>query len=876
MSPPEVLAPVGGRPQLIAAVNAGADAVYFGLSAFSARARAANFAVEELPEIMAMLHERGVQGFVTLNTLVFDEELPRIESLVSAMDGAGVDAVIVQDLGVAARIREIAPDLPMHGSTQMTVTSAESAELVARLGLERVVLGRELSVAEIAHVARNTDLEVEVFVHGALCVSYSGQCFSSEAWGGRSANRGQCAQACRLPYGLVVDGARRGDETHRYVLSPQDLYGVDFVPALVEAGVSCLKIEGRLKGPDYVALTTATYRRAVDAAAAGAPWTPSSEELVELQQVFSRGLTPGFLEGPRHQRLVRGRSPKHRGVRLGAVTEVWGRQIHVSLRDSLRRGDGLVFDGGRPQDEEIGGTVHTILVDGRPADVASRDAVLKLGPRVRTERIQPGDIVWRSKDPALSQRLARTWERGVERRVPVVARVSGAEGEPLQLTYVDAAGRIGQAQSDRPLQVARDRALDSEALLAALGRLGGTAFELERVDSTLPDGLFLPVSALNRARRSATDLLLLRRRSERVRPRSPRAPAAVGLADPEPGAPTGLPSAARPAQALSLPGELVGAEAADRPRLSLPGELAGAEAADRPRLSLLCRTREQVEAALAIEGIDEIAVDFLEVKGLGTALASIQAAGRRAIAVSPRVLKPREENLHAWLLKLGADAILVRSLGLLRSLLDAPDCPPLHGDFSLNATNQRTVDLLLGAGLARLTPGHDLNAAQLAALTTPATASCLEVTLHHHLPIFHTEHCVFARFLSDGDSKKDCGTPCERHEVHVVAPDGERHLVQADVGCRNTVFNGRAQSGVRSLPALLAAGYRRFRIELVDHRPDEVTPLVALYRDVLWRRTSPKDAWRWLQTESRFGVTLGSLRVVDALAPEDMKRPGWM
>ncbi len=836
MTAPEVLAPVGGRPQLLAAINAGADAVYFGLTEFNARARAANFPPEELPEVMALLHERGVQGFVTLNTLLFDEELAELDRIVRRVDDARVDAVIVQDLGVAARIREIAPDLPLHGSTQMTVTSAESAALVARLGLERVVLGRELSVAEIAHVRAHTDLEVEVFVHGALCVSYSGQCFSSEAWGGRSANRGQCAQACRLPYDLLVDGRPAGDAAERHVLSPQDLYGVDFVPALVEAGVSCFKIEGRLKGPDYVALTTATYRRAVDAAVAGTPWTPTDEELVDLQQVFSRGLTPGFLEGPRHQRLVQGRYPKHRGVRLGAVTGVRGRQIRVALDGELRPGDGVVFDGGRPQDGEVGGVVHTLLVDGRPVEAGVGDAVLKLGAHVRTDGISEGDAVWRNKDPALARRLAPVWERGVERQGLVVARVEGAQGAPLRVIYADTAGRTGAASSDRPLQAARGQGLDAEALRASLGRLGDTPFQLERIESTLPEGLFLPVSSLNRARREAAEALAESRRGDRVRQRPARSAAAVALGAASVGEGTAL---------------------------------------DRPVLSVLCRTPEQVAAALLLPDVAEVAVDFLEVKGLGDAVAAIRAAGRRAVAVSPRVLKPKEENLRAYLLKLGADAILVRSLGLLRSLLDADPAAELHGDFSLNATNRRTVDLLLGAGLHRLTPGHDLNARQLAALATPITAPRLEVVVHHHLPVFHTEHCVFARFLSDGDSKRDCGAPCERHALHLVAPGGEQHLVQADMGCRNTVFNGRAQSAVRSVPALLEAGYRRFRLELVDHRPDEVAPLVALYRGVLAGDLSPRDGWRRLQEESRFGVTLGSLKVVDALDPADMKRPGW-
>jgi collagenase-like PrtC family protease len=219
-----------------AAVEAGADAVYFGLSAFNARARAANFDVEELPAVMAFLHERGLRGFVTMNVLIFDEELAAAEGLVKSIARSGVDAVIVQDIGLVALIARVAPNLAIHGSTQMSITSPEGAEFARELGCKRVVVGRELSVREIAAVRAGTDAEVEAFVHGALCVSYSGQCFSSEAWGGRSANRGQCAQTCRLPYGLVVDGAVKEMGDVQYLLSPQDLMAVELVPQLIEAG----------------------------------------------------------------------------------------------------------------------------------------------------------------------------------------------------------------------------------------------------------------------------------------------------------------------------------------------------------------------------------------------------------------------------------------------------------------------------------------------------------------------------------------------------------------------------------------------------------------------------------------------------------------
>ena len=270
LAKPELLAPAGDEESLKAAVAAGADAVYFGLrGGFNARARADNFSADELPRVFDYLHARGVQGFVTFNTLVFDRELPVAEEALAAIAAAGADAIIVQDLGAARLARAVCPQLPLHASTQMTVSSAEGAAIAKELGITRVVLPRELSITEIAKLAAGTDLELECFVHGALCVSWSGQCLTSEALQARSANRGQCAQSCRMPYDLIVDGERqtaRHDEQLNYLLSPRDLAAYDLLPELLAAGVSCFKIEGRMKGPEYVANVVEKYRRALDAA----------------------------------------------------------------------------------------------------------------------------------------------------------------------------------------------------------------------------------------------------------------------------------------------------------------------------------------------------------------------------------------------------------------------------------------------------------------------------------------------------------------------------------------------------------------------------------------------------------------------------------
>ncbi len=355
---PELLAPAGDRECIRAAVENGADAVYFGLNVgLNARARAQNLPLSELPEVMSDLHRRGVKGYVTLNTLVFTDELDHAESLVRSIAAAGVDAVLVQDLGLARVIRDVTPELAIHASTQMTMTSAECIREIEDLGIERVVLARELSVAEIRAISNDTTLELEAFVHGALCVAYSGQCLTSESLGGRSANRGQCAQACRLPYDLVCDGEDVDLGAMKYLLSPQDLAAYALAADLIDAGVSCFKIEGRLKTPEYVANITRHYRAAIDAAVSRQPSPVSDDDVREMELSFSRGFSPGWLGGCDHKMLVPGLSSSKRGVLLGEVVSVGRRGVTVRLSAPVKPGDGVVFEGDRAAGEEQGGRV---------------------------------------------------------------------------------------------------------------------------------------------------------------------------------------------------------------------------------------------------------------------------------------------------------------------------------------------------------------------------------------------------------------------------------------------------------------------------------------------------------------------------------------
>src|SRR5947207_1550649 len=342
---PEVLAPAGDMDCVRAAIENGADAVYFGIQKWNARARATNFALEELPDLFALLHLRGVKGYVTFNTLIYSNELEEAQRMLEKIVAAGPDAFILQDLGIARLLRDMAPDVPLHASTQTSTTAPEQRELLQELGFSRVVLARELSIPEIRTIKAATSMELEVFAHGALCVAYSGQCLTSEALGGRSANRGACAQACRLPYDLIVDGKVRDLGDKKYLISPLDLAAYELVPELMDL-VAGLKIEGRLKTPEYVAATTRAYRKAVDDAEAKF----SREEVLTLQQVFSRGFSPGFLSGTNHQTLVPGLSPKKRGVLLGRVSGTRGVRVQMTLEAPMKPGDGIVYDYGKPQD----------------------------------------------------------------------------------------------------------------------------------------------------------------------------------------------------------------------------------------------------------------------------------------------------------------------------------------------------------------------------------------------------------------------------------------------------------------------------------------------------------------------------------------------
>ncbi len=812
---PLLLAPAGDWECAKAAVENGADAIYFGLERFNARMRARNFTEADLPELMAWLHQRGVRGYVTFNTLVFSEELTEAEGYIRSIGAAGVDAAIVQDIGMVRLIRHISPDFPIHASTQMTITSGIGAEFAKQLGCELVVLARECSLKEInkirAHLEeKGSTLPLEVFVHGALCVAYSGQCLTSEALGGRSANRGECAQACRMPYDLVVDGIHRDLGEKRYLLSPQDLAGLEVLPELVKLGIHCLKIEGRLKSPEYVANVTRVYRQALDALGAGEPQRISGQERYELEMSFSRGLYSGWFRGINNQELVHARFGKKRGVYLGQVLGIQHNQVVIRLEAPLKAGDGVVFDQGQPDLPEQGGRVYRVeQKQGR--------AFLSFGQGdVDLKRIQVGDLLWKTSDPELEKRLRQSYAgEDPHFQRPISIEVHGQTGSPLTVILRDEQGHTVQVDSPMPLVAAHHKPLTTEKLQEQLGRLGSTPFKLGSLHNFLAGEVMLPVSALNQMRREAVAHL-----------QALRAQPLRWQLNPEAHWQDLLPPQEQPERGS-------------------------------PQLSVLVRDPAQLPAVIT-SGIRQIYLEFEDPRRYREVISASKASYPEVElwVAPPRITKPGETWILKQVLAADADGYLVRNYDHLQYFA-GERC---IGDFSLNVANPITAHYLKTRyNLERLTASYDLNHDQLGSLLQTGPAHWYEVTIHQHMPMFHMEHCVFCAFLSSGTDYTNCGRPCEKHEVKLRDRAHSEHILKADAGCRNTLYNGKAQTGAEYVQKLLDLGLGYLRIEFLQESPAQIKQTLHSYQQLLQGQLSGSQLWRELKLHSQLGVTRGSL-----------------
>jgi putative protease len=539
--------------------------------------------------------------------------------------------------------------------------------------------------------------------------------------------------------------------------------------------------------------------------------------------------------GTNHQTVVPGRSPRHRGVLMGRVTQVRADSVIIKPDPAarpapLKAGDGLVFDAAdwrSPEAPEEGGRVFQVI----PLSNGSAGRLeLRFGNgAVNFGRIRPGDLVWRSHDPDLDK-AARPYTQASTpvHKQPLHVHVIAREGEPLSLTWtlIEQPAFQVTVLADEPLPTAQNRTISPDYLHEQLGRLGNTPYELAELELMIDGQPFAPSSLLNQLRRQAVDALI--ERQSRSAPITLHDPAAV------------LAAAIR----QTIP----------------PAPISTAAHWPDPQWHLLVRTPDQLEAALDLKPAS-ITLDYLDLYGLKPAVERIRESGITVRVASPRILKPDEQRMVNFLRRLDCQ-LLIRSSGLLQAL-QAEAHPPLIGDFSLNAANRLTAETFFKMGLLRLTPTHDLNAAQIAALAAEVGPARLETVVYHHLPVFHTEHCVFCRFLSKGTSYQDCGQPCETHRVALRDVAGRAHPVMADVGCRNTVFGAEAQIAAPHLADWWQAGLYHFRLEFVHETPQQVTDITRAFVDALANGLSAAELTQRLIRIAPQGTTEGSLFVPD-------------
>ncbi len=835
---PELLAPAGSPEAFFAAVAAGADAVYLSGKRFGARKFAQNFSGEEIAETIAYAHARGVKVYVTVNTLVHDRELPDVLEYLVWLYESGVDAVLVQDPGLAALAREIVPGLVLHASTQLTIHNAEGVRWAHAMGFSRVVLARELPLSEMEAISRataDTGMGLEVFAHGALCYSYSGQCLLSSVIGGRSGNRGMCAQPCRKKYTLVTAGVDRyGRPTGLhdvpmpgpYLLSPKDLCTYRDIPRLVDSPVASLKIEGRMKSPEYVAIVVSTYRRALDEAAAGT-FVPDEAALRDLALAFNRGFTRGYLFGDRKGSLMGRDRPDNRGLLIGTVSGYDRRKgtatLCPDLAVTLHPGDGLLFSHPGNPEAEWGFSLNT--EPGVKPEGIELVVPLPVEKGARVSLTSSVDLAARARQ------ILRQGSPGLRQPVPagIVAKVT-PEGlltlagtlyppgkEPVT---VEEAGNLRLAP-------ARTSPLTREQLAAQLEKTGGTPFGIASLTLGYDGTLFAPVSEINRVRReffarakealvaasrpSSEDIEVARERLDRFIAHN---------------------------QALPLPGTLKSPDRAmgiilytDTPGIVEAGARAGA--------GTIC-FEPPVSPGSGMEGKDaERLVDTIR-----SALETCRIHNARLIWKLPRITRQAEISaIRSALPRLheaGLYACMVDNPGTAGAVAEIAPGITLAGSLGLNVFNAETVRALGRLSFKLLLLSPELSAGEITLLAGAARSQGLRPELavfaQGNLETMVTEDCLI---IPSGLCGKGAG-PCSRDQWYGIR-DETGHLlpVRIDGECRGHIFNAAETCLVDAVPELVRIGVDAMVIDARGRTPGYAGEMVRIYRDAIARAAKP-------------------------------------
>lgn len=838
----ELLAPAGSFEALEAAVRAGADAVYLGGKAFGARQYADNFDEQNLAQAVKFAHLHRVRIYVTVNTLVDDSEFEALSEYLLFLNNVKVDGIIVQDLGVVRLAQKLVPELPLHASTQMTITNSLGVEFAKAHGMDRAVLARELNLDQIS-AAVETGTEIETFIHGALCVCYSGQCLMSSLIGGRSGNRGRCAQPCRLPYNLVDKNGKdmlEGQDAGQYLLSPRDLNTLEILPQLLETGVVSYKIEGRMKRPEYVAVVVDCYRRAIDSYLAG-NYHVSDEDYANIRQIFNRDFTTAYLTNRPGRTMMSDRRPNNRGVLLGRVTnlmrnsqcgmrncgnEALTQIATLKLDKDIHLGDGLEFwvtTGGR-----VGTVVERILLKGEEVETARAGQQVEIAV---PKGVRLNDRVFRTLDSHLMTYAGQFFGPEAKGKIPLTAKVEVHLGQPLKLTLTDDEGNVGRGETEFITETAKKHALIKDSVKKQIDRLGTTEYELKDISFEIDDNVMVPVSEMNEARRMAVEDLE-RNRLAKFEPQRELRYQGSGKLVVEP---------------LSAH-----KGAGDRLRERVGGVTTTQYAS---KLSVHCDTLEKVNYALKagadriIFGGDAFASKIITEADYRQAVALAKEAGKEICFATPRIVKEEQlsffRKLFALWSALQPDYVYVNNNSLLTLAKEFPTLK-LWADHSLNIYNQHTLAFLADCGVEGATLSNELTMAQVGQLCK-AQIMNLECLVQGRIEMMVSEYCAGGSFLGNLD-KGACTFKCGKS---LFLQDRQQALfpIATDQYCRMHILNSVDLSMATNVMEMQKNGVAWLRIDGRYYSAAEVGNYTHLYRSVL-------DGTKVI-TENQEGTTRG-------------------
>jgi putative protease len=833
---PELLAPAGSWEAFAAAVQNGADAIYMGGTKFNARRFADNFDDEALRKAVEYAHLYGVRVYITVNILIKEKELDELKSFLPLLEECAVDGVIVQDLGAARYIGQNHPNLELHASTQMTIHQLEAVKMLEEMGFSRVVPARELTLEELKYISENSPLELETFIHGALCVSYSGQCLMSSMLGGRSGNRGMCAQPCRLAY--TLDKAKNKDAVPVHHISMKDLSTLDFLDEILDAGVTSLKIEGRMKRAEYVAVVTREYRKALDSIRDTGHYKPTKEAEQALQQIFNRGsFTKGYYHGTDHSDLYAREKPNHWGIYLGKVKRLEKNIVWIALEEDIEVGDGIEFwmkgSGNKGQQ------VSSLFLKGKKAQQGRKGQLAGISSSLRPE---PGTPVYRTSAEKQLKEAESSFSNIYNKKLPIAAEATLRIGKNPVLTLQDEDGTQGKAVVNYEIQSAMKKALSEEDIRQQLNKLGDTPFDITSIKLICDDNIFIPVSVLNQLRREAAeDLIKNRIAYYDKRAVSRRTTHKNRVGD----------STACRSQMHTATGKANTSPQAGQAVLSVY------QAEMKPILNGYVDKLDSPESFHGLDVVSFAPRSFsFKLDVLKEQLESIQQSGIKARLVLPSITRLYDMDFlrklpdEIWTI---FDEYQVGNLGQI-PFLKEKGVSHSFGDFTLNVMNSLSIAQLYDLGVMGVVLSPELTTAEIRDIIKRSFLPC-EILVYGRIPLMTLEYCAHAVNKGSCSNCRFMGEHTLTDRKGYNFPVRKRWISR----CYTEILNSQPIFLADDMNAIHKLPVAAWGLKMEGLSPDERKPIISSYRYALEYPGSslPEALARYAEAVKKAGFTKG-------------------